>query len=137
MRIKERDRGSTDGSLPYDGVVLALSKDGTEALWEVVLPASPVYGSLAVADDVVYFQSPLAEDPTDPNATPTWALYAVRANNGGVLARLTFEGDRALNGPAVSDGRVYAAFGMAFNFELAGPTPEGGVVCLGLPSDTQ
>ena len=52
-----------------------------------------------------------------------------------MLARVPFENRRAINGPAVAGGRVYAAFGGAFAFGLATPSPEGGVVCLGLPGD--
>jgi len=49
---------------------------------------------------------------------------------------IAFEGSRAVNGPVVSRGRVYAAFGNAFAFGLATPVAEGGVVCLGLPGDS-
>jgi hypothetical protein len=50
-----------------------------------------------------------------------------------VLNRITFPDQRALNGPAVSRGRVYAGFGGTFAFGPATPTTGGGVVCLGLP----
>jgi polyvinyl alcohol dehydrogenase (cytochrome) len=126
---------SSVAGAPYDGVVMALDLDGTHSQWEITLPASPVFGGLAVANGVLYFQSPFEEGLTSQSNPPTWALYAVDTESGDVLARVPFPNARALNGPVVTDGRVYAAFGSAFAFGLATPTQEGGIVCLGLPND--
>jgi len=117
----------------YDGIVMALDKDGTHSKWEIALPGAPLFGSLALANDVLFFQSPFEEGLSAPSAPPTWGLYAVDADSGEVLKRIAFPNARALNGPAISNGRLYAAFGMSFAFGLATPTAEGGVVCLGLP----
>lgn len=124
---------ASDPQLPFDGVVMALEPDGRSVRWELTLPGSALYGSLAVANDVLYFQSPYEEASADD--PPAWALYAVHAPSGEVLARVPFDDARAVNGPAIARGRVYAGFGGAFGFGPATPLDEGGVVCLGLPDD--
>jgi polyvinyl alcohol dehydrogenase (cytochrome) len=122
----------TDPAAPFDGVVMALSGSGATEKWKIRIPGSSLYGGLATANGVLYFQSPFEEPLASPGNPSTWALYAVDAGTGAVLKRLAFPG-RAVNGPAVSRGRVYAGFGGAFVFGPATPSPEGGVVCLGLP----
>jgi polyvinyl alcohol dehydrogenase (cytochrome) len=124
---------SVDGA-PFDGVVMGVNRRGTKTRWELRIPGSALYGSLAVANGVLFFQSPFEEALDAPGNPATWALYAVHTGTGEVLDRITFAG-RALNGPAVSRGRVYAGFGGAFAFGPATTTPDGGVVCLGLPGD--
>jgi polyvinyl alcohol dehydrogenase (cytochrome) len=119
---------------PFDGIVMAVNARGTQVKWELTIPASALYGSLAVANGVLYFQSPFEEALDAPGDPATWALYAVHTGSGEVLERMTFPG-RALNGPAVSRGRIYAGFGGAFGFGPATPSPEGGVICVGLPDD--
>lgn len=126
---------SSNPAAPYDGVVMALNPRGTRVKWQVRVPASPLFGSLAVANGVVYFQSPFEEPITAAGNPPTWALYAVHSGTGSVLRRIPFPNARALNGPAVSRGRVYAGFGSAFGFGLASPLSDGGVVCFGLSDD--
>jgi polyvinyl alcohol dehydrogenase (cytochrome) len=121
--------------VPYDGIVMGLSADGVDVEWEVTRPGSPLFGSVAMANGVVYFQSPFEEGLGSPS-TPTWALFAIDAKDGAIKKRIAFEGSRAVNGPVVSRGRVYAGFGNAFAFGLATPVPEGGVVCLGLDTES-
>jgi polyvinyl alcohol dehydrogenase (cytochrome) len=128
-------RTSSTASLPYDGIVMGLNGKGTQVKWELTRPASPLFGSLATANGVLYFQSPLEENPASAGNPPTWALYALHTGTGEVLKRIEVPNSRSLNGPAISNGRVYAAFGQAFSFGLAGVVPEGGVVCFGLPND--
>jgi polyvinyl alcohol dehydrogenase (cytochrome) len=124
---------STTAGAPYDGILMALEHDGKHEKWELTLPASPLMGGLAIANGVLYFQSPFEEGLASADNPQTWALYAVDTDSGKVLKRVTFPNARSLNGPVVSDGRVYAAFGDAFSFGLASPSQAGGVVCLGLP----
>jgi polyvinyl alcohol dehydrogenase (cytochrome) len=126
---------AASGGVDYDGIVMALEKDGTHSKWEITLPGSPLFGSLAVANEVLFFQSPFDEGVASAEAPQTWGLYAVDAASGAVLKRIAFPNGRSLNGPAIADGRLYAAFGNSFAFGLASPSAEGGVVCLGLPGD--
>ncbi|HET6336580.1 MAG TPA: PQQ-binding-like beta-propeller repeat protein [Polyangiales bacterium] len=127
------DTSSVAGA-PYDGVVLGISSDAREQRWRISLPASPLLAGLAVANGVLYFQSPFEESVDAPGMPATWALYAVHTETGAVLNRLTFPG-RALNGPAVSAGRVYAGFGNGIAHGITTTEPAGGVVCLGLPDE--
>ncbi len=140
--------GATDGKLlfqhgldtssvagaPYDGVVLGLSRDARRQRWSIAIPASPLLAGLAVANGVLYFQSPFEESIDAPGMPATWALYAVHTESGAILNRLTFEG-RALNGPAVSGGRLYAGFGNGIAHGITTTDMAGGLLCLGLPGD--
>lgn len=123
-----------EGTCPYegyDGRVVALSGDGSKVLWSVSIPASPLVGGLAVANRLVYFQSPVEEEVplTDP---PRWGLYAVDAKRGDVRKRMTFSG-RAIGTPVVADGHVYVTAG---NLALTawGQVPEGSLMRLGVYS---
>src|SRR5581483_562957 len=98
---------------------MALEPTGKNVKWSIHIPGSALYGSVAVANGVVYFQSPY-EDTA--GGAPTWALYVVHSGTGEVLRRVPFANQRALNGPAVSHGRVYAGFGGTFVFGPATPT---------------
>jgi polyvinyl alcohol dehydrogenase (cytochrome) len=129
--------GGTTPSNPaaiLDGLVTGLNDTGTSEKWRITIPGSALYGGLASANGVLYFQSPFEEPLASPGNPATWALYAVDTDTGNVLKRMAFPG-RAINGPAVSNGRVYAAFGGAFAFGPATTSPAGGIVCLGLPGD--
>jgi polyvinyl alcohol dehydrogenase (cytochrome) len=126
---------SANPAAPYDGVVMAINPRGTRVKWRIDIPASPLFGSLAVANGVLFFQSPFEEPIASAGDPPAWALYAVHSGTGSVLKRIPFSNARALNGPVVSRGRVYAAFGGAFEFGLASAVNEGGVVCFGLPGN--
>jgi polyvinyl alcohol dehydrogenase (cytochrome) len=100
------------GSCPYqgfDGTVVALSLDGASVEWSLRIPGSPLLGGLAVANGVVYFQSPVEESVPlqDP---PQWGLYALDSSTGAVLSRLTFAG-RAIGSPVVAGGHVFATSG--------------------------
>lgn len=117
---------------PYDGKVLGITPDGRSLKWEITRPGSPLFGGLAVANGVLYFQSPFEESVSDPGNPATWALFAVDTRSGTILKRIPFAG-RAMNGPVVSRGRVYAGFGNAVVNGITGADPAGGVVCLGLP----
>jgi polyvinyl alcohol dehydrogenase (cytochrome) len=119
---------------PYDGKVLGIAPDGRRLHWEITRPGSPLFGGLAVANGVTYFQSPFEEPVSTPGNPATWALFAVDVDSGAVLKRMPFAG-RAMNGPVVSRGRVYAGFGNAVVNGITGADPAGGVVCLGLPVD--
>jgi polyvinyl alcohol dehydrogenase (cytochrome) len=127
------DTSSVTGA-PYDGVVLGIARDACEERWRIRLPASPLLAGLAVANGVLYFQSPFEESIEAPAMPAKWALYAVNTETGEVLNRVALVG-RALNGPAVSRGRVYAAFGNGIAHGITTTDDEGGVVCLGLPDD--
>lgn len=122
------DRIGPVGSTNFTGTVMALSLDGTDVEWRIDRPSSHVVGGLAVAHDVLYFQSPQEEAPGAP---PAWALFAVHAQTGKVLKKMLFPG-RAVSSPVVSDGRIYIGDG---NTALAmlGVDESGGLICLGLP----
>ncbi|HEU4408580.1 MAG TPA: PQQ-binding-like beta-propeller repeat protein [Polyangiaceae bacterium] len=124
----------TEGMCPYEGFegrVLALSGDGAEVRWSISIPGSPLVGGLAVANRVVYFQSPVEETAplTDP---PQWGLYAINAETGAVLERLTFSG-RAIGSPVVADGHVYVTSGNAA-LPAYGLETGGALRRLGLPA---
>jgi polyvinyl alcohol dehydrogenase (cytochrome) len=125
---------ATDPAAPFDGVVMAIDPSGTSEKWRLTISASALYGAVAAANGVLYFQSPFEEPLASPGNPATWAFYAVDTDSGAILKRLAFPG-RAINGPAVSDGRIYAGFGGAFAFGPATTTPDGGVICLGLPEE--
>lgn len=112
------------------GTVMALSGDGTEQFWRFDIPNSPIAGGLAVANGVVYFQSPVEEENIGTSPFQ-WAVYALDASTGTVLNRIPFEG-RALSSPAISQGRIYFGFGNAALAEI-GEDLTGGLVCLSLP----
>lgn len=99
-------------------------------------------GGLALANHVLFFQSPIEEgnpsqatwslyQPPPLDDSMQWALYAVDAGSGDVLARIVFSG-RAVGSPIVTGGRVYVTLGnVALPF--IGFNPAGGVVQLRLP----
>ena len=116
------------GSGPFNGVVLALSLDGTQEKWRFERFLSPLAGELAIANDVVYVVSPVEETPP---ALQEFALYALDADSGQVLSRVPLPG-RAVSSPVVSRGRIYAGMGNSAIGEL-GEDETGGLVCFGLP----
>lgn len=123
---------TTNGTGPFLGSVMALSLDGRQVRWRFDRFLSPMAGGMAIANGVVYVQSPLEE--AIPLQEPLlWALYALDAQSGEPLARVAFQG-RALSGPAVSRGRLYIGFGNLAVTEI-GEDDTGGLVCLGLPND--
>lgn len=120
------------GSQLYDGVVVALSPDGTREHWRWEKFISPVVGSLAVANRVLYFQSPVEEFPPLTAGVPAeWALYALDAETGAELLRVPFSG-RAISSPVVSRGRVYVGKGNTA-ISSFGDDIQGGLISLGLP----
>ena len=122
-----------EGTCPYEGFegrVLALSPDGKTTRWSLSVPASPLVGGLAVANHLVYFQSPVAEAHPQKDA-PEWALYAVDAQSGVVRNRMTFPG-RAIGSPVVADGHVYVTDGNAA-LTAYGIVPQGSLKRLGVP----
>jgi polyvinyl alcohol dehydrogenase (cytochrome) len=125
------------GSCPYegfDGTVVALSADGSRRLWSVKVPVSPLLGGLAVANHVVYFQSPV-EEQTPQTDAPLFGLYAVDAATGAVLKRMTFPG-RAISSPVVSDGHVYVTKGNGA-LPSYGIVPQGGLIRLSVPASNE
>ncbi|WP_170136162.1 PQQ-binding-like beta-propeller repeat protein [Nannocystis exedens] len=125
------DRIGPVGSTAFKGKVLALTPDGSDVVWSVSRPGSEIVGGLAVAHDVLYFQSPREEKaPGDP---PAWALYAVHAKTGAVLKRVELPG-RAVSSPVVSRGRVYIGDGNSA-VAMLGVVENGGLLCLGLPGN--
>jgi len=119
-----------DGSDPnaFWGRVVATSLDGKKVRWKMDLPLSPTVGGLALANGVLYFQSPVEEPPPviidqDCNGKCQWALYAVNGETGKVIKRIVLQG-RAISSPIVSRGRVYAGTGnlalASFGIENAG-----------------
>ena len=124
-----------DGTCPYqgfNGIVVALSDDGNQVIWRRAVATSPILGGLAVANGLVYFQSPV-EEATPLSDAPQWGLYAVSASTGEVKLRMTFPG-RALASPVVTDGHVYITKG---NGALSsyGIFPDGGLMRLGVGRD--
>jgi polyvinyl alcohol dehydrogenase (cytochrome) len=120
-----------EGSCPYEGfkgVVVALSGNGKNVRWRVDVPASPLIGGLAVANDLVYFQSPV-EEASPGQASPEWGLYAVDARSGAIKKRMTFPG-RALGSPVVADGHVYVTTGNGA-LPFYGVVAEGSLMRLG------
>jgi polyvinyl alcohol dehydrogenase (cytochrome) len=109
--------------------VIALSLDGTQELWRWEKFVALLLGGVAVANGVVFFQSPLEEAvPLQPPFE--WALYAVNALTGDTLIRIPFQG-RAVSSPVVSQGRVYLGKGNTAIRQI-GADFDGGVVCLGV-----
>ena len=117
------------GEGPFVGTVVALSLDGTTELWRWEKPLALLAGSLAVANGVVFFQSPI-EEPVPLQPPLAWALYAVHALTGETLVRLPFSG-RAVSGPVVAHGRVYVGKGNSA-INRIGEDFDGGLVCLGV-----
>jgi len=122
--------GEPGNELSFAGRVAALTLDGRPK-WNIDIPFSPLVGGLAVANDVLYFVSPIAENPPF-QASPEWALVAVEADSGELLTQLTFAG-RALGSPAVLGGHVYVGFGNQALTQL-GVDPVGGLYSIGLPT---
>ncbi len=123
-----------EGMCPYegfDGRLVALSADGSEVHWSLAIPVSPLVGGLAVANHLVYFQSPV-EEAVPLSDPPQWGLYVVDAQSGVVRKRITFPG-RAIGSPVVADGHVYVTDG---NVALGayGIVPDGALIRLGLSS---
>jgi polyvinyl alcohol dehydrogenase (cytochrome) len=120
------------GEGPFLGTVVALSLDGTTELWRWEKPFALLAGGLAVANGVVFFQSPIEESvPLQPPIE--WALYALHAFTGETLLRMPFPG-RAVTGPVVSQSRVYFGKGnTAIN--RIGEDFDGGLICLGLANE--
>lgn len=124
-----------EGTCPYEGflgTVVALSADGGHVKWSLDRPVSPLVGGLAVANGLVYLQSPV-EEPTPLTSPPEWALLAVDAKTGAVRKRIAFPG-RAIGSPVVADGHVYVTDG---NVALGayGLFPAGALIRLGLSDD--
>jgi polyvinyl alcohol dehydrogenase (cytochrome) len=104
--------GVPDPTCPYrgfDGVVIAVSPTGDRVSWTVNIPNSPLIGGLALANGLVFFQSPV-EEAVPLTDAPEWGLYAVDIRSGAVKKRLTFPG-RAIGSPVVADGHVFATSG--------------------------
>jgi polyvinyl alcohol dehydrogenase (cytochrome) len=100
------------GVCPYqgfDGVVVRLSPDGAHTRWTVRIPGSPILGGVALANGLVYFESPVEEAHPirDP---PEWGFYAVDSTTGAIMKRLTFPG-RAIGTPVIANGHVFATSG--------------------------
>jgi polyvinyl alcohol dehydrogenase (cytochrome) len=129
--------GFTDcntGTCPFEGfegTVVALSPDGNDVNWSISIPVSPMVGGLAVANHLVYVQSPV-DEAVPQHDMPVWGLYALDADTGLVRKRITFPG-RAIGSPVVADGHVYVTDG---NVALAayGSAPEGALIRLGVPN---
>lgn len=124
-----------EGTCPFEGfngTVVAIAGDGSGVRWNFDIPISPLVAGLAIANHLVYFQSPVEEAHPlqDP---PQWALYALDASTGAVRKRLTFPG-RAIGSPVVADGHVYLTDG---NVALGayGVVAAGSVKRLGVPDD--
>jgi polyvinyl alcohol dehydrogenase (cytochrome) len=124
-----------EGACPYqgfDGRVVALSPDGAQVRWSLAIPVSPLVGGLAVANHMLFFQSPV-EESVPMQDSPRWGLYAVDVHTGAVLRRMTFPG-RAVGSPVVAGGHVYVTNG---NVALGayGVVPDGSLMRLGLGND--
>ena len=107
------------GGEPRSGSLSAISGDGSRILWHVETE-KPNLSGVAVANDVVYFQS------------LDGFLYALDTSSGALLARERTGGQ--FGGPAISRGRIYLGTGdmlsSFFNpFHSPGP---GSVVALGV-----
>lgn len=120
------------GQGPFVGTVVALSLDGTQELWRWEKLNALLVGGVAVANGVVFFQSPLEEAvPLQPPFE--WAIYAVNAFTGDTLVRIPFQG-RAVTSPVVSQGRVYFGKGNTAIRQI-GADFDGGLVCLGVANE--
>jgi polyvinyl alcohol dehydrogenase (cytochrome) len=84
------------GNPPDGGAVFAISGDGQQELWSFTT-AAPILAGITVANGVVYAQSIDGQ------------FYAVRADNGQELARLSTGGESGA--PVVSRGRIYLGTG--------------------------
>lgn len=114
---------------PFLGSVVALSPDGAQVKWRYDRPYSVFAGPLALANDLLYFVSPVEE--AAPGTDPfQFALYALHADTGAIVARLPFPG-RALSGPVVSRGHVYLVTGNQA-VEALGTDNNGKILSLGL-----
>jgi outer membrane protein assembly factor BamB len=116
------------GSPAFNGVIMALSADGTDELWRYTEFLAPLAGGLAVANDVMYAVSPGAFPGLGlPEES---AVIALDADTGALLHRVVLEG-RALSSPAISQGMIYVGEGNTAVAEL-GVDETGGLVALGL-----
>ncbi len=113
----------------FEGRVMALSATGEHELWSLGIAGSPLVGGLAVANRLLYFQSPVEEDEPLVDS-PKWALYVLDALNGDVLRRIVFDG-RAVSSPVVAGGHVYVAAGNGA-LPAYGVFPEGSLTRLGV-----
>jgi polyvinyl alcohol dehydrogenase (cytochrome) len=123
---------NAQGTAGFNGVMMALSLDGTQVHWRFDRFAAAFAGCSAIANGVVYLVNPIEESP--PRSGPQqFALYAFDDQTGAVLARYPFAG-RALSSPVVSRGRVLVPHGNTAIVQL-GADPSGGLIALGLPGD--
>jgi polyvinyl alcohol dehydrogenase (cytochrome) len=123
------------GTCPFEGftgTVQAIADDGRSVRWSFDVGVSPLVAGLAVANHLVYFQSPVEEAHPQTDA-PQWALYALDADTGAVRKRLAFPG-RAIGSPVVADGHLFVTDG---NVALGayGIVVAGSLKRLGLPGD--
>ncbi|MFT3921561.1 MAG: PQQ-binding-like beta-propeller repeat protein [Myxococcales bacterium] len=115
---------------PYTGTLLALAPQGTKVLWRFDRMQSPLAAGIAIANGVVYVQSPVEELP---DAAPESAVYALNARTGAQLARLPTAG-RTLASVVISNGRLYVGGGNRAVPDI-GLDDKGSVSCYGLPAD--
>lgn len=114
--------GLLAGLPPVKGIISAVAGDGSHEIWRFETPFSPNISGVAVANDVVYFQSGL-----------DFSLYALDAKTGQQLARVTT--GSLSSGPAISRGQIYLGTGDAVFSFLIPTTPlgPGSIIALGLP----
>lgn len=112
--------GPLTGSAPPNaGHVVAVRANVPGSLqekWRFTTPGSPMLGAVAIANGLVYV-----------HASKDGVLYALDEATGAV--RGSVKVGPAINGPAVSNGRVYLGYGDVANLAAADPT-QGGVVAL-------
>lgn len=120
----------TTSTGPFEGVVKALSPDGSSVLWSYSQPLSVLAAPLAVANDVVYFIAPITETNfgTDPQQ---FTLVGLHAPTGTPVSGFSFPG-RAVSGPVVANGRVYLVTGNRA-IDALGNNDHGSVIALELP----
>jgi hypothetical protein len=92
---------------PYNGTLMALSPDGASVVWRFDRMSSPVAAGIAIANGVIYVQSPVEEAE---GHSPESAIYALDAKTGVQLTPLRTPG-RTLASVAISDGRLYIGGG--------------------------
>jgi hypothetical protein len=86
------------------------------------------YNVLDALTGEVLFRPQLVEQANQLGGLQTGGALA-----GDTLARLAFSG-RSISSPSVSNGRVFIGGGNLL-FQALGLTPEGSLICLGLPGD--
>lgn len=109
----------------WDGIVTALSGDGSRTLWTFRQPNSPMVGGIALARGIVFVQSPRTEAAGAP---AQWSLLGLHPLTGEPLARIDLPG-RSVSSPVIANDRIVVGGGNRVLGEL-GTQNQGSVMSI-------